>query len=342
MKPIERFEKHVMNGDFTLVLNKVCHRNEQVAQACRAFEEAFGNHPCQANAYFSPAPRAGSGGAQGFALHHDLQDAFVIQLSGRKAWQVCSPAWPVRLLAPWLERKPMPDDLASLQCEEFVLEQGDTLYLPRGFVHRASTDGVDASRGPSLHLTFGVASSTFLVVEVLHCAIHGFEAVLGQQAGALWPLLLRAATCDVEELREAVWLQFQEHKWHDVTWPQLVRACKSTANWLSQRLTADEISLPANTHFPFGEAFHYSLRDEPRYRRSKELRPPILTLLTKCGQGQSQCERVLKHAYRNVFLPAVDTSRTNQISHRDEILTIHRKLRSIEKAPDFNEMKIEL
>ena len=43
-------------------------------------------HPVQANAYATPA------GAQGFAVHHDTHDVFVLQVAGEKRWLVYEPA----------------------------------------------------------------------------------------------------------------------------------------------------------------------------------------------------------------------------------------------------------
>ncbi len=43
-------------------------------------------HPCQANAYLTPA------GAQGFARHVDTHDVFVVQTAGTKLWQILG--WP--------------------------------------------------------------------------------------------------------------------------------------------------------------------------------------------------------------------------------------------------------
>jgi bifunctional lysine-specific demethylase and histidyl-hydroxylase NO66 len=78
---------------------------------------------------------------------------FVLQVTGRKQWRVHEP-----VLA-----APMPDepwdtvaaDVAARAQEraviEEVLEPGDCLYLPRGFLHSAAALGET-----SIHLTFGV------------------------------------------------------------------------------------------------------------------------------------------------------------------------------------------
>jgi hypothetical protein len=97
---------------------------------CRDLELTLG-HPCQVNAYLTPA------GAQGLALHHDGHDVFVLQLFGRKQWEVHAGTGGDE---PW----------------DLVLEPGDALYLPAGTPHAArSQDEVSG------HLTVGVLSGTW-------------------------------------------------------------------------------------------------------------------------------------------------------------------------------------
>jgi hypothetical protein len=99
---------------------------------CRDLELTLG-HPCQVNAYLTPA------GAQGLALHHDGHDVFVLQLFGRKQWEVHAG-----------------EDAAENEPWDLVLEPGDALYLPAGTKHAARTQA-EASG----HLTVGVLSATW-------------------------------------------------------------------------------------------------------------------------------------------------------------------------------------
>jgi lysine-specific demethylase/histidyl-hydroxylase NO66 len=108
-------------------------------------------HPVQVNAYITPAQ------SQGFAAHYDVHDVFVLQVAGRKQWQIREP---VREL-PWRDE---PWEQVRSQVEaraqeppaiDAVLEPGDALYLPRGWIHSAQALG-----GTSAHLTFGVHALT--------------------------------------------------------------------------------------------------------------------------------------------------------------------------------------
>jgi hypothetical protein len=85
-------------------------------------------HPCQANAYLTPP------GAQGFAVHTDSHDVFVLQTHGTKLWEVHGAGGPGELL----------------------LEPGVVAYLPTGTPHAAR-----AQEEVSLHLTIGINQLTW-------------------------------------------------------------------------------------------------------------------------------------------------------------------------------------
>ncbi|MFC0527855.1 cupin domain-containing protein [Phytohabitans kaempferiae] len=115
--------------------------------------------PLQVNAYLTPA------GSQGFATHYDTHDVFVLQVHGRKRWRIHEPVLPDPL-----ERQPWgghADEVSAVAegpaAIDEVLEPGDALYLPRGWLHSAQ-----AQEGPSLHLTVGVKALTrYALVEAL-------------------------------------------------------------------------------------------------------------------------------------------------------------------------------
>jgi lysine-specific demethylase/histidyl-hydroxylase NO66 len=125
-------------------LNLHWHR---AALYCRELELGLGC-PVQANAYYTPAS------AQGFAVHHDTHDVFVLQVSGRKRWRVYEPVVELPLKKQrWSPRLGQ----VGAPVEDFVLEPGDTLYLPRGWPHEAATSDAE-----SLHITVGMHPYTRL------------------------------------------------------------------------------------------------------------------------------------------------------------------------------------
>jgi ribosomal protein L16 Arg81 hydroxylase len=139
----------------TLVLQALHLWSPAVAVYCRGLEMRLG-FPVQANAYLTPAA------AQGFAVHHDTHDVFVLQVAGAKRWRLYEP----RLELP-LKNQRWSSDLGEVgpPIDEFMLEAGDTLYVPRGWPHEAETSDDEA-----LHLTIGLHPPTRM--EALRAALE--------------------------------------------------------------------------------------------------------------------------------------------------------------------------
>ena len=126
---------------------------------CRSLEEVFSCH-VQTNVYLTPATQAeaasGSGnqGNQGFPIHYDNHDVFVLQVAGSKKWQFYGTPieTPYRGEGFQLGRYD-PGEITG----DFTLEPGDCLYLPRGVMHDARNVGPE----PSLHITVGLITKTW-------------------------------------------------------------------------------------------------------------------------------------------------------------------------------------
>jgi ribosomal protein L16 Arg81 hydroxylase len=120
----------------------------------RRMVDALG-HPVQANAYITPP------GSRGFDAHYDVHDVFILQAAGEKRWTVHQPVHPHPLPSqPWTEhRDAIAARIAERPAIDAVLSPGDTLYLPRGWVHSARS--MDTT---SIHMTIGVSTLTHLDV----------------------------------------------------------------------------------------------------------------------------------------------------------------------------------
>ncbi|CAF1469355.1 unnamed protein product [Rotaria magnacalcarata] len=97
-----------------------------------------------ANTYLTPP------GSQGFAPHYDDIDAFILQLEGRKHWRVYNPLNDDEVLPLKSSHdldKSVVDNVKP--CIDVVLEAGDLLYMPRGYIHQ----GYTLDDAHSLHLT---------------------------------------------------------------------------------------------------------------------------------------------------------------------------------------------
>jgi hypothetical protein len=124
----------------TIVVQGLHHWWPALATFCRSLESSLG-HPAQANAYYTPRS------AQGLPVHHDTHDVFCLQIAGEKRWLVYEPVWKLPLKHQRYDAKLGAPGEPVLDA---TLQPGDTLYLPRGWLHQAKTSDVD-----SLHLTIG-------------------------------------------------------------------------------------------------------------------------------------------------------------------------------------------
>jgi bifunctional lysine-specific demethylase and histidyl-hydroxylase NO66 len=130
----------------TIVLQALHRTWPPVADAAQGLAADLG-HPVQVNAYVTPPQN------RGFDDHYDVHDVFVVQVTGQKHWQVRPPVVEAPLRdQPWTDHR----DVVRLAAAgppviDAVLSPGDTLYLPRGWLHSATALG-----GTSIHLTMGV------------------------------------------------------------------------------------------------------------------------------------------------------------------------------------------
>jgi lysine-specific demethylase/histidyl-hydroxylase NO66 len=110
-----------------------------------------------ANAYLTPPSSS-----QGFAPHYDDIEAFVMQLEGKKRWRVYAPKDDRTTLPRTSSHDFSPSDLDP-PVLDIILEPGDVLYMPRGWIHQANTPSTTTTTSttsnmshtpePSLHLT---------------------------------------------------------------------------------------------------------------------------------------------------------------------------------------------
>ena len=113
----------------------------EVAESCQDVLRA----ETEVNLYASWRTQAG------FGLHWDAQDTMILQVSGRKHWKVYRPTR-LHPLTDDIEKPPQPTEAPDW---DGILEDGDMIYLPRGWWHVAVP--LDE---PSLHLTVTILPAT--------------------------------------------------------------------------------------------------------------------------------------------------------------------------------------
>ncbi|MFC9252493.1 cupin domain-containing protein [Amycolatopsis thailandensis] len=136
------FTEH-LRGGATMVLDAIQELSDPIGDLARSLEHDL-RESVQVNLY------AGWGVTHGFDVHWDDHDAFIIQVAGRKRWRMHGPTRP----AP-LHRDVEQPERPGEPIDDFVLEDGDVLYVPRGHWHDVTAVGE-----MSLHLTLGFSPAT--------------------------------------------------------------------------------------------------------------------------------------------------------------------------------------
>jgi lysine-specific demethylase/histidyl-hydroxylase NO66 len=131
------------------------------------------------NVYLTPPS------GQGFRNHYDDHDVLVLQLEGDKDWQVFDRTTDQPLCG--ATNVTIPPDQPPVVATR--LAPGDSLYVPRGFVHSAAAAG-----STSLHVSVGIYAAT--VADLLRYALGQLE-----QAPELGALLAPGFTARPDELK---------------------------------------------------------------------------------------------------------------------------------------------
>lgn len=154
---------------YSLIINGIDRLWEPVERFAVGLQSEL-HHPVDVNLYVTPP------GERAFSHHWDIMDVFILQVAGRKAWQVRGPA----------VDRPLPDEHAAIGADnlpplvfEGDLAAGGMLYIPRGHVHSAcTTDSI------SVHLSVGIHPKTWLD---LMCAAIKASRADSRLRGALPP-----------------------------------------------------------------------------------------------------------------------------------------------------------
>lgn len=146
----DKLSEFFTNGS-TIRLRGIQQYHEPLRELCGEIEKQLG-FPTRANLYCTPVA------ARGFELHFDTHEVLILQLCGAKHWEAYEPACKslLKQMLPATAAGKTPQDQIDkaelgTQVIDGVLEPGDCLYLPSGFVHEATS--LDE---PSVHLTIGI------------------------------------------------------------------------------------------------------------------------------------------------------------------------------------------
>jgi ribosomal protein L16 Arg81 hydroxylase len=130
----------------TLVLDAVDELHTPLEELAAELELLF-RERVQINSY------AGWHTSRGFDLHWDDHEVFILQVMGRKHWRIYGETRAHPLAGD--TENPKPENIPPIW--EATLEDGDFLYIPRGWWHVA-----EPLNEPTLHLTVGIHNRTGL------------------------------------------------------------------------------------------------------------------------------------------------------------------------------------
>jgi mannose-6-phosphate isomerase-like protein (cupin superfamily) len=148
---------HAFANGSTIILNDAGGPCKSLGLFCRKLEAELGVR-IQANLYMTPP------NSTGFKTHYDTHDVYIVQIAGRKKWELFNS----EISLPLEEQKKHDDDTLSKMSVSHTLELkvGDSLYIPRGLPHRATSPEDDYS----LHITIGF--HPVLTVDLLLDAVY--------------------------------------------------------------------------------------------------------------------------------------------------------------------------
>ncbi|XP_052181531.1 uncharacterized protein LOC127794468 [Diospyros lotus] len=147
--------KEAYQEGFTISLRGMEFRFGSIASIVDGLAYLFGQPSAGVNMYLTPP------NSQGLACHCDDHCVFICQLIGVKQWKVSSQS-SLKLPRLYEPVDSLHEADASINdgYKHFLLREGDILYVPRGFLHEASTIvDADMPKGTpdfSLHLTLSI------------------------------------------------------------------------------------------------------------------------------------------------------------------------------------------
>jgi len=216
----------LMRAGWTLTLPRAEQADAAVGAVCRMLREAFGAH---ATAAVVRAPVGAPAGVH----RYDTTNQFVLQCAGSQRW---------RVFAAHIHQ-PLPDEACPADgvapgplVLDVRLEAGDLLFIPRGFVFRAS--GLDHTR--SLHVSVGVRPTTWN--DVVQAVVTQLREGAGEPGDTPFRVDTRGAVALSEEQEDHV-DEAVENTLLDVDLEELVQA-------LGRRMAG------TNTHAPLSAALH--------------------------------------------------------------------------------------
>jgi ribosomal protein L16 Arg81 hydroxylase len=155
----------------SVIVNHADFHHHLIASLCNDLQKTFPH--VYANTYLTPP------NGHAVEAHADDRDVLVIQIIGQKTWKVYKhvpvqfPFEKEQVGKNGLEVPPSIKTAGLCFEQEMVLQPGDVLYMPRGFVHEATTETINSGPFmPSFHATIAIATHDWCLSVVLSDTIR--------------------------------------------------------------------------------------------------------------------------------------------------------------------------
>lgn len=186
----------------SIIMNHAELVNEPFFLLCQNLQKSFQH--VYINTYLTPPQ------SKAVEAHADDRDVFVIQLFGSKTWKVYEE---VPIKYPFANEQvgkgelKVPDSVfRSKLTVDTVLNQGDVLYIPRGFVHEAECTSQGKNQ-PSFHATVALATHDWSTGKIISDIIQT-SITTPKFRMALSPTLLKSSSpedsCQFQNLEKEV------------------------------------------------------------------------------------------------------------------------------------------
>lgn len=151
--------RKLFNEGHTLSLRNLQRLFPGMAALCEGIQQQLG-YPIHISGYLTPPA------ARGLGRHWDQYTVLIAQIHGKKRWPLHEPvvqrpvgeyshlSFPMRGFTP----EELEHHESTPPKQDITLSPGDTLWVPRGWVHSPVVEGGE----PSLHLTFALKERTRL------------------------------------------------------------------------------------------------------------------------------------------------------------------------------------
>ena len=194
---------HAYLNGCSVVINHADETCPYLAALCQDLQKSLPH--AYANTYLTPPD------SQAVPPHADDRDVFILQIYGKKQWQVYKTI-PVPYPYPHEQvgkgGLEVPPQVLEGPCLiDCVLEAGDVLYMPRGYVHQAQT----VSNAPSYHVTIALATHDWTMAGLVTSATtHLLHRIIPYRQALPVHLGRMGTTCDEKDAKAALQVQLDQ------------------------------------------------------------------------------------------------------------------------------------